>query len=430
MYYKLMVLIFIYTVFGFKLSLLGTNNDEQNTSILGAIRIDDIVIVLFLILYLLKGKTGVKFFRKKPVFFFMLYIFTSLISSLYNSTFGEVEFVSSMLFTLRPLEYFIYIALGYELSKSEFSPTLILKIYVVYCVFLIIGQTLGIIGGVSNFSFNRAIANTGGPWELAAVSAFLMSYFLLKRNAAFGALSGLILILTQSRITLVASLITLFFGNFKVILNLLQKKVVAVGAILFMICGFFIMGYNLTISDSTNYAKSSGGITARFETFGNNDTITTINDIFSNTQAASNRQDYFNKTYGDGLNNIITNAGEGDASAFIRFTRWVTLIKTACNNLVTFFIGLGPSYAGMAVDGNYVRLFVETGVLGLSTYILFLISCIRNIKQKLLTNYIYILAITALFIDIFVTFKAMFFFWFFYGYYIYQKENEKNEGKV
>ena len=51
MYYKFLVLIFIYTVFGFKLSLLGTANDDKNSSLLASIRIDDIIIVLFLIVY-------------------------------------------------------------------------------------------------------------------------------------------------------------------------------------------------------------------------------------------------------------------------------------------------------------------------------------------------------------------------------------------
>lgn len=187
--------------------------------------------------------------------------------------------------------------------------------------------------------------------------------------------------------------------------------------------------YSLATFDSVSrqYA-STGGVTARFETFGSNDTLTTLNDILVNTKAANNRQDYFNKTYGEGLNDILTSSGEGDASAFIRFTRWVTLIKTASNNIVTLLIGLGPSYAGKAVDGNYVRIFVETGIFGLLTYFLFLISCLRNIKQKLLTNYIWILIITALFIDIFVTFKAMFFFWFFYGYYIYNCQEIKTKG--
>ncbi|MCP6582380.1 hypothetical protein NL505_28535, partial [Klebsiella pneumoniae] len=64
MYYKFLVLIFIYTVFGFKLSLLGTANDDKNSSLLASIRIDDIIIVLFLIVYFFKGRTGGVFLKK------------------------------------------------------------------------------------------------------------------------------------------------------------------------------------------------------------------------------------------------------------------------------------------------------------------------------------------------------------------------------
>lgn len=146
MYYNFLVLIFIYTVFGFKLPLLGTANDDKNSSLLASIRIDDIVIVLFLIVYFFKGRTGVGFLKKNQ-FYFLLYVSISLFSTIYNSAFGEVDFISSLLFTLRPLEYCIYIALGYELGKTNFSPDKLLKFYVVYCIILIIGQTLGIIGG-------------------------------------------------------------------------------------------------------------------------------------------------------------------------------------------------------------------------------------------------------------------------------------------
>ena len=404
MYKKIMIFIFIYTVFGFKLSLLGRTGDEQSGNILSSIRIDDVIIVFFV----LKGKTGSIFLSKKPILCFLLYTFVSLVSTVYNSSFGEVDFVASLLFTLRPLEYYVYIALGYELAKSKFSPDLTLKFYVIYCFALIAGQTLGIIGGVSNFSFDRAIANTGGPWELAAVAAFLMSYFIMSKNATFTAFSSFMLILTQSRITLVASILVFLFGNLNSVIKIIRKKIVVLSICIFTSLLSIWALYSFTASDYISHQKASNsGVTARFETFGSNDTLTTLNEILVTTKAASNRQDYFNKTYGEGLNDILTNSGEGDASAFVRFTRWVTLVKT--------------------VDGNYVRIFVETGLVGLITYLLFLLSCLKNIKQKLLTNYVWILMVTALFIDIFVTFKAMFFFWFFYGYYIYnhQKINTK-----
>ncbi|HHS9880250.1 hypothetical protein [Klebsiella aerogenes] len=423
MYRKMMVLIFIYTVFGFKLSLLGGSGDDQGGGVLSSIRIDDIVILIFVILYFLKGNTGGFFLSKKPVFFFLIYFGISIVSTIYNTAFGEVDFVSSLLFSLRPLEYFIYIALGYELARMHFSPETVLKVYVIYCLVLIAGQSLGLISGISSFSSNRAIANTGGPWELAAVSAFIMFYFFMKKDPLYSALSLLILVLTQSRITLAASILVLCLGNFHYITTMLKRKNIILGLFAVVGLSFTYALYSLTSNNITSADSTSSGVTARFEAFGNNDTLTTLNDILANTGPANNRQDYFDKTYGSKLNAIITDAGSGDASALIRFTRWVTLVKTASNDAVSLFIGLGPSYASKAVDGNYIRIFVETGLLGLLSYLIFIISGLRNIKQKLLINYIWILAITASFIDIFVTFKAMFFFWFFYGYYIYNQKN-------
>ncbi|EPU1196445.1 hypothetical protein ACVUOT_005720, partial [Klebsiella oxytoca] len=67
MYKKIMIFIFIYTVFGFKLSLLGRTGDEQSGNILSSIRIDDVIIVFFVLIYILKGKTGSIFLSKKPI---------------------------------------------------------------------------------------------------------------------------------------------------------------------------------------------------------------------------------------------------------------------------------------------------------------------------------------------------------------------------
>ncbi|MFE8117182.1 hypothetical protein [Brenneria goodwinii] len=425
MYRKFVFFVFVYTLFGFKLSILGDTGDEIDGNILSSIRIDDVIIVLFLFVYLVSGGQLLFFIRKKTVIWFLVYILVCMFSSFYNSITGDVSLLSSLLFSLRPFEYFLYIALGYELARLSINPDNSLKIYVFYCLVLIIGQTFGVIGGISNFSFNRAIANTGGPWELAAVSAFLTMYFILNRKLINGLLSTIILILTQSRITLVGTAIVLLFRNYRQIFFIFRKSTAIVGSGVILIFCVSYFGVSL-VSSKNDISSTTTGVAVRFESFSSNDTISGIESILSNTQAAQNRQDYFNKTYGESLDNILSTSGDGDASAFIRFTRWVTLIKTACSDTMSFLIGLGPSYAGKAVDGNYVRIFIETGIIGIFTYIIFLFSFFKHVKDKLLINYIIILVVTALFIDIFVTFKAMFLFWTFYGYHLYMKKLSKN----
>ena len=420
MYRKTVFVVFILTLFGFKMSILGQTGDDGGV-LLSSIRIDDIVIVLFLISFLLAGGGFGYFLRQKPVFIFMIYISFCIFSSIYNSLFGQVEIASSLLFSLRPLEYFMYIAVGYELARLGFSLDNPFRIYVIYCSILIAAQMAGIIGGFSNFAFNRAIANTGGPWELAAVSALLSCYFFHKRAVVYTTLSATIMLLTQSRITLVATIFILAVGNFKKAIGLFKTKTILLLALLSLFGG---LSYFLYINVSGDVKKniSVPDVAARVGTFFNKDTLSRLNDIYTYTEAATSQNDYFNKTYGQSLDNILSSSDDGDASAFVRFTRWVTLVKTANNDAISFVIGLGPSYAGKAVDGNYIRLFAETGIIGFILYIIFLFSALINIKDKVIYNYTVILSITALFIDIFVTHKAMFLFWMLYGYYLRNKE--------
>lgn len=416
MYKKFLFLVFIYTLFSFKFSILGNSTDDN---VLSSIRIDDIIIVIVMLVYFLRGNSLSFFLTKKVVFFFILYVMTGVFSSIFNSIYGEVDILSSLLFSLRPLEYFLYIILGFELARYNVNIKNAMKFYVIYCLILIFGQTLGFIGGISNFSFNRAIANTGGPWELAAVSAFLVIYFSHEKIMKFTVMSLFILILTQSRITLIGTGFVFFVKNIRNIKDMLRKRWTFLSGIFVLIFSLAFIGYGL-INFTKNDVNSSG-IISRINSFVNNETVNELLIIYENTKPATNRQDYFNQTYDEGLDEIISNASGGDASAFIRFTRWVTLVKTVIENPATILVGLGPSYAGKAIDGNYVRIFVETGFLGLITFIIFLTTFFKYEKNKLLIDYMIVLSITAIFIDIFVTFKAMFLFWMFYGRYLFCK---------
>lgn len=424
MYKKFIFFVFVLTLFGFKMSILGQSGGEDD-SILSAIRIDDIIIIVFLVSYFFKGSGWGYFLKQKPVAIFIIYVIFCLFSAIYNSIFGQVTIASSLLFALRPLEYFLYIAVGYELSRLGYSLNKTFKIYVLYCLVLIAGQTSGIIGGISNFSFSRAIANTGGPWELAGVSAFLLCYFFQERISIFALLSAAILVLTQSRITLVGSIFVLSFANFQGMIFFLRRKSMVLLSLGFV---FAVICYSLysTIIGDVKENFNSPDVTARIESFFSNDTLSRLVDIYAHTDAAASRNDYFDKTYGSSLNSIMGAPNSGDASAFIRFTRWVTLVKTTNNDLTSILIGLGPSYASKAVDGNYIRLFAETGIIGLTLYILFIINALIYIKNKIIRNYVFILVITALFIDIFVTHKTMFLFWLFYGYLLQEIKTSVN----
>jgi hypothetical protein len=80
-------------------------------------------------------------------------------------------------------------------------------------------------------------------------------------------------------------------------------------------------------------------------------------------------------------------------------------------------LGLGPSFGTAAVDGYFVRLFIETGFVGLSAFFVFSIAMLSQAKQTSwnFRNYFIILLGTCLFIDIGVSYKPMLLLWLWHG---------------
>ncbi|RLM26397.1 hypothetical protein BIY29_06155 [Brenneria alni] len=422
MYKKFVLLVFIYALFGFKLSLSGSIDGSDSGGVLSSIRIDDVLLLVFILCYFFKKNKLIAVFKKKPIFIFLLYISFCIFSTIYNYIGNNIELLSGVLFSIRPFEYLLYVFVGYEIARYGYSFKKILTVYVYYCIALVLAQMNGLIGGLTSFSFDRAIANTGGPWELAAVSAFLSCYFFENRYVVRSALSFFILILTQSRITLAGTLLVFLAGNFKKTISLLKNKYVFVSFL-----GAILLANMYVLYLTTGYSNATFKIPEvynRIESFFDASTLNKIKDIYSTGKVAENKDVYFDYTYGDGLNEIMMN--DGDLSAYIRFTRWAMLIKTTCNSLDSFIFGLGASFAGKAVDGNYTRLFAENGFVGLILYCFFLITFLRETKDKIIRNYLYILMITALFIDIFVTQKAMLLLWIYYGVYLKEKDDNSH----
>lgn len=75
---------------------------------------------------------------------------------------------------------------------------------------------------------------------------------------------------------------------------------------------------------------------------------------------------------------------------------------------------LGPGSLSNAVDGYYVRVFGETGLLGIALFAGWIIIALRTLKQRSIGKFsLVMLAIAAFFIDIFSSSKVMPILWVF-----------------
>ncbi|MCD7099308.1 hypothetical protein [Stenotrophomonas sp. MMGLT7] len=397
--------VFIYSLFGFKLNLVES---------WGRIRPDDFLAVILGCLAVHQLLTNKLARVSRALIVFFVFILWSCLSVFYNFFVGRIELISGLLFALRHLEYSFYAYLGYMLAKSNFNFRRWICLYLIYSSILVVGQFLGVIGGVTSFSFNRAIANTGGPWELALLAAFMCLYFLEYKAFVWAAASFLLLVFTQSRVTIVA-LVVVFLGLylrifFRNILNSARRfSFVFLSAL--ALCFVFVIG-------TFSFSSSSDGVLSRFEQALDSGTMDVIKSIVSNSTAVKTSADYRDMTYGDAVDEF--SQADGDVSAYIRFNRWATLIKSSLGSLDSAVFGLGPSFAGFAVDGNFVRLLIEVGLIGFILYISFLFILYRSVDDRLLRGYLLVLVLSSIFIDALVTHKAMLLFWVFYGKYLHQ----------
>jgi len=406
------VLIFIYCLFSFKVNLIGE------------IRFDDMLVALLLLAFLTMENKREFIQKSTPAHYLVVFVVLSLFSTFYNAISDRIEIIQGILFSIRHFEYLVFIFLGYALAHYQVQLAPIFRVYLLYVILLIILQSNGLVDPVSGFSADRAIANTGGPWELAAVSAFLVFFFLEKKDWFYFTLALVVLILTESRVTTLAVFVVLAF------IFMRHKKVAFVFVSVFLSTTLSAVMLSSSMLDKNIASDNQEYISVfdRVQQVFSRDSISSISELVNNARLVETQSEYYLLTYGDGLNEILQQ--DGDGSALVRFARWSILIPSTLDNIDSSLIGLGPSFAGKAVDGNYVRLFIETGFIGLVIYLVFLISLVYFFRGSFVINYVIVLSSTAVFIDVFTTYKAMMLLWVYIGIQVYPQCFDRCLGSI
>lgn len=395
--------IFIFCLFSFKVEIIGD------------VRIDDLLVVILSVIafwfFIVREKGRVQDFSTAPILWFLLFFILNIFSSIYNAVIGRVDLIQGLLFSFRHFEYFLFVFLGYMLSYYRFNFSFWLKLYIVFALVIIPLQSYGLVPVVSGFSPDRAIANTGGPWEMAAVAAFLLFYFLEYRYFYLVFFSFVILISTESRVTLAAVLLSSWLNLSRSLSWRVLTAIFLTGSLAIIIG---VVAYWALPSDFLPTLSSERNVINRVITFFSYETFASVVDTVNSASVVMTSEEFSMKTISEKLGVPLESFG-GDPSAIVRFTNWAILLKSLFLSADSLLFGLGPSFAGKAVDGGFVRLLVETGFLGLTLYIAFIASLLFSARSRLVFNYFLVLVVSALLIDMFTTYKAMFLLWVFYG---------------
>lgn len=393
----------VWCLFSFKIFLIKFGE--------AGLRPDDLLLMLSLVGLFLTGRIR-RIPLSLPLRIYLAYAGVELLSTAWNAAQGRVSFLYSLVFVLRILEYVIFYFVGYSLAHSGYRISRVVTWYFWTLCAIVPLQMAGILPVPGAFGRLRASGNTNGPYELATVASFLLCYLAYrKRSLLKGVLALVVVLLTASRITLIAAILSLLHFGFTRTHSKAKTLAVALPLLIILGClylasvsGYLSIGAFNRIENSKSYGLSD------------------MSDVYAVTPTVSNAKEYFNGPFED-LNGLDPNSFEGDASGLIRFTRWIILLKSSFAHLDSILIGVGPSFGSAAVDGYFTRCLVETGILGLVTFLAFLISLLagRQGSNWYFREYVVIMVISAIFIDIFLSYKSMMLLWLWHGINQYQR---------
>lgn len=325
---------------------------------------------------------------------------------------GSVDSASvGILFLLRKFEYFVFLIAGY----AYFGPSLerskwimrIVKLAVVFHFSLALLQSAGLVGGFirggtyQQISDGRVTSTFSGAYEFGGVMAMIAPAFLwalIRTGAKLSSAIYLILVivsvvLTQSR----SSILVLFTLLVLMLFVMLERHRIVVAS-----AGLAAVLMAVLAQPGV---LSSG----RFAT------LSPTLMIQESIEAWSRRSYSFQMQYGTTISDLSS-----DLSFSYRAGRWFNYIDGVLHLNPLF--GLGPSAGGEAVDGNYVRLLIEFGLLGLVLVGLVIILIGKLLRQATQSSLWAIAAwggvtllAQAFFIDIFEASKVAELYWFILG---------------
>jgi uncharacterized protein with PQ loop repeat len=312
---------------------------------------------------------------------------------------------SSVLYTIRFIEYFVFFYLGSLYAERHRIRPLAVWLLIANGA-AIIFQSLHLIGGFSSEGFkpslDRPIGLAGGPWEVGAIINFCLAVLIFdktikfRRVFAYFAITFGLLLVTGARIALFANFVLLILWMKKV---LWKRKDKALWIVTTGLCvGIFFSALLLIPNKLTKRSEAT----------------------FTKDNA-----DYFIKLYGlidpakTSPSDLFEKLGrpdsaDTDSSWLMRASKWAVATKLWIQTPTAWVFGVGPGTWGPALDGGWIRLITETGIVG---FILFIQVFRRAVSSIASYGVVACLYVNMLMIDMHLAYKAMSFVLFAVGYY-------------
>lgn len=364
------------------------------------IRIDDGLILLMAALIfgtrLIKNTpTPISNIEKKFFIFLLIITAGTLISTLgFNR--------GTILFPIRFAEYFIFFYLGRVFFSARLSIKSLMTTVFVVNVIIAILQFAHVIGGFTVRGYTpdvseRVIGITSGPWELGVILNFVCCYFLVNEKSnlkkyAILIIATAVILLNGSRMSLVAQavIILAYFVSASSLVSVLKKSLFLIPIILLAVLVF-----------------EGSEVSNRSESLASWDNVESLASSYSNVQLQKEIPSW------DELG--VLKGGDLDTSWSMRGIKWIYAIKLFLSSPLFMLIGVGSGAFGNALDGGWLRIVTEWGVVGSAAFVIFLLM-LKNLNATMRLMMI-AFAVNMLMIDIYMAYKVMSFILFCAGYY-------------
>ena len=375
------------------------------------VRIDDVILMGFLVLlgwahFLLQRRL-----RDVEKWLFAILGF-SMISFIINQFFyaiGWIHVTGNLLYAVRVLEYFAFFYIGLIAVQYVSSSTFI-KAFIVWNCTIMIFQKLGLVGEFSMYGYNpnasyRVPGVCSFASEAGALVNMLFCYLIFQpkennrlvefwppfvRQLIKGSylyvmfiFFGLLTVFTGSRIAIFAIGVVFLYCVWGK-MSWRTPWTIAITSVVVIVGGALLTLF--IMENQEMLARSRGLLSMK-----NVDLMSKVwNGVDVNMEP---------KSYG------VVGSGGADMSWFIRIQKWCYALKIYVTHPETYLQGVGPGFAFAGLDGGYLRILVENGIIGVFLYWNFFKTIARKSPQ--LKWMVIVFAINMIFFDAYIAYKPM-----------------------
>ncbi|MEB6335365.1 O-antigen ligase family protein [Serratia rhizosphaerae] len=362
------------------------------------LRIDDAIIAMWMLVFLLIVVEKKITFTRKIDFTYYMFLMNMLIGTTLSSVIYQQ---GTIIFPFRFLEYFTFFIMGVYIARKEINISTLMQSVFYMNVIVALLQFSGVLGGFSVTGYRpnvsaRVIGLTSGPWELGVILNFITCYLFASSARAYYkyfvfVLGLLVILLSGSRMSFVAQVVLLivYMFNHANAVSII-RRILIVTPFVFLTLIYF--------SDSV--------VAERSEKLFNVDNLTSLPDYYRNTELVSGNPDWTTSGMLEG--------NDVDASWAIRSIKWMYALKLFLSNPMFIFFGVGAGTFGIALDGGWLRLFTECGVVGALLFISFFRRCKRS--SRMIQYCFIVFSINMIMIDVYMSYKIMAMLLFLAGY--------------